>query len=150
MSIQYLHQYFSLPIVQIINFEKGNFESNLVHLYGYDDVSHHTVCEIKIANKFLLFDPFHRLFFKDTKGDLATITDIQNNTFTTLPTNPELPAGYLKLFAKKHPYRIHRRNNIHKKIDGWYYLHKDYFLKPYLQLYFFLEKTSNPLLNLTT
>lgn len=119
--------------------EKGDFESTLVHLYGYDTISHHTVCEIKIADKFLLFDPFHKLYFNDDKGDLATIKDIQNNTFTPLPDTPELPAGYLKLFAKKNPYRIHRRNNIHKKIDGWYYLHKDYFLKPYLYLYFFMD-----------
>jgi len=56
---------------------KGGIKGRLIFLYGYDSVSHHSVCDLYIDGKFRIFDPFIGSVFVDKEGDMATFNNMQ-------------------------------------------------------------------------
>lgn len=126
--------------------EKGGLEGNLIFLFGLDSVSRHSVCEIKIQDKYIMFDPFYHLFFFTKTNTLASIEDIQNRNIQNLE-NQYIKCSYLNLFADKYPYKIYKRNRtngiywiINKTLYFWQGFFGKWAIKPYLFLYSQLEE----------
>ena len=120
-------------------------EGKLIFLYGSDSISHHAVCELKINDHFVMFDPFYGLVFFTNDHHLAGISDIQNNNIIK-SNRLSIPTNYLKLFEKKYPSKVFRTNKISlpKKIiraylNMWHSKFGAMAIKPYFGIYFLLE-----------
>lgn len=122
--------------------EKGDFEANLIWLFGDYSVSQHTVCEIKIDGKYRMFDPSLKVLLLNKSGELATLSEIEKKEILPLDTVPHpgtTNAYYLSLYSAKHPYKIPRKNATSKKVDIWYHLHRKLYLEIYLKSYFLID-----------
>lgn len=92
-----------------------DIKGRLLFLFGNDSVSHHSVCEIKIANHFGMFDPFYQITKRNTKGQIASTQEIINSP--SLLNQTRFPSGisekaYLDLFGEKYPFKIVKYNTI--------------------------------------
>jgi hypothetical protein len=54
----------------------AGFESRLLFLRDEDGVSHHTVTQVDIGNKWIIADPWAGFLWKDSKGHLLAIDDV--------------------------------------------------------------------------
>ena len=127
----------------------GGIKGNLVFLYGYDSVSHHSVCELELNDKFRMFDPFYKMFFLTNSNTLASFNDIQNGKIKFPQNSSLLPREYFKLFEKQYPKKIFMTNNIStskkvmRKITSiWYSIFGGVLLKPYIYSYFIFDNSN--------
>lgn len=122
-----------------------------VTLYGYDHISHHTVCVLKLDGKYRMFDPLHGYIFYTKNGEIATLEDIQEK-------NRELQSGqfeawhrltgdvaydYFKLYEPKYKWDMHIPGTPIwlKYVDYYYDIFGDPFLALFQELYFRVENT---------
>ncbi|NQT06182.1 MAG: hypothetical protein HQ575_01430 [Candidatus Omnitrophica bacterium] len=56
---------------------KAGIKGRLIFLRGYDEASHHSVCDLYIDGKYRIFDPYYAIIFYDNDGAIATFEDIQ-------------------------------------------------------------------------
>ena len=92
-----------------------NIKGRLIFLLGNDTISHHSVCEIKVANHYGMFDPFYQITQKNNEGKIASVREIISTK--NLVDNLPKPKGtsrnkYKNLFDKKHPFKIAKYNYI--------------------------------------
>jgi tetratricopeptide (TPR) repeat protein len=52
-------------------------DGGYVTLYGYDDVSHHTVCVLKLDGRLRVFDPQNGFVFATRDGEIATLEQVR-------------------------------------------------------------------------
>jgi tetratricopeptide (TPR) repeat protein len=131
--------------------KNADIKGRVLHLRGYDDVSHHTVCDLYIDGKFRVFDPdFGYIFYSN--GNIATFYDIQANRNiqsekldAQLFFNPSINRSYyFKLYEPAHKFKVARTNykfRIGKEvrshiIDFYYGILGDLF-SSYLQSFYF-------------
>lgn len=57
--------------------KRADIRGRVIYLKGYDEVSHHTVCDLYIDGKFRIFDPDFGYIFT-SNNEVATFYDIQN------------------------------------------------------------------------
>lgn len=86
-----------------------DIDAQMVFLRGSDSISHHTVANISISGRYVMFDPFYYLYFDNRENRLATIDDLIKDP-SLLPPAKTLPTGYRDLFSPKYPYKIHSDN----------------------------------------
>jgi hypothetical protein len=78
----------------------GGIEGNLLFLYGYDSISHHSVCELEVNGKFLLFDPFYQASFRTKHGERAGLNDLLADDHDPTPITGAVPDDYFRLFEE--------------------------------------------------
>ena len=127
----------------------GGIKGNLVFLYGFDSVSHHSVCELKINGKYRMFDPFYKLFFLTKSHNMAGINDIQKGNLMGLTDISSMPKNYFRLFEAKYPNRIFISNNFsfskkvfRKILRTWHLVFSNFSLKPYIHAYFIFDNSN--------
>jgi len=127
----------------------AGIKGNLIFLYGSDSISRHSVCELKIKDKYIMFDPFYDQLFLTINNNLASIDDIQNGNIKYPQDSSSIPKRYFRLFEKKYPYKIFMTNKIsfskrvvRNFIDGWCNIFGEVLLKPYLFLYFIWDNSN--------
>lgn len=134
----------------------ADIRGRVLHLRGYDNVSHHTVCDLYIDGEFRVFDPDYGYIF-DSNGNMATFYDIQANRNihsekldAQLFFNPSIDRSYyFKLYEPAHKFIIANTNyklRIGKRlrshiIDFYYTLLGDSFSNNLQNLYFRLNNT---------
>lgn len=126
----------------------GGIKGNLLFLYGYDSVSHHSVCELKINGKYRMFDPFYKLLLLTKNHEMASFDDIQKGNLKCQPKSSLMPRNYFRLFEKKYPRRIFISNNfsvskkvIRKIFKSWFSVFR-FALKPYIHTYFIFDNSN--------
>lgn len=92
-----------------------DIQGRLLFLFGNDSISHHSVCEIKIANHYGMFDPLYKIILKNSKGQIASTQEIID--LPRLLDKIQIPFGisdsdYRHLFGKKYPFKIVKYNRI--------------------------------------
>jgi len=127
----------------------GGIKGNLQFLYCNDSISHHSVCELFINGKYILFDPYYKVYFINKFNNLASFKDIQNNVTQQIICKNKLPKDYFKFYSKKIPSKLFITNEIPwtKKISRefiavWEYVGGNYLCPLFNKLYFKLDKTS--------
>lgn len=91
-----------------------DISAEMVFLYGYDSISHHTVSIVGMLRydtqgyKAML-DPFYHLYFLNNDGKIAIMSEITEGNIR-IPDNP-LPPNYLDLYKPDYPYKRHSHNN---------------------------------------
>ncbi len=127
----------------------SGIKGNLLFLYGYDSVSHHSVCELQLNDKYKMLDPFYNQLFLTTNNNLASVNDIQNGNIKYPKDSSSMPSGYFRLFEKKHPIKIFMTNKIsfpkkvvRKIINIWCSIFGDILLKPYMYTYFICDNSN--------
>ncbi len=127
----------------------GGIKGNLIFLNGFDCISHHAVCELKIDGKYRMFDPFYNQILTKKNNEIASLKDIQNGNEKQPKNISLLPKEYFKWFEKKYPYKIAMTNEtpLIKKIarvgiNTWYKLFGKVLLKPFISAYFILDNVS--------
>lgn len=88
-----------------------NIKTQMVFLYGYDSISHHTVAEVKINGKWVMLDPFYSHYYPNNQGKIASVNDIITGNIP-LRDLYAMPESYRNLFAKQYPYKIHSDNKL--------------------------------------
>ena len=88
-----------------------NIHAQMVFLYGRDSVSHHTVAAVETQpGRYIMLDPFYKLYFINGVGKIASIGDITKGNIqygiTTIPDN------YFNLYETKYPHKTHSNNKI--------------------------------------
>jgi hypothetical protein len=94
-----------------------NIYGRLVFLYGEDSISKHAVCELKINNKYVMFDPFYGILLRNRSNQLIGLKEItksqavfkDSNFDNSIETN-----NYKRLFHLKYPYKIVKYNQPFK------------------------------------
>jgi hypothetical protein len=127
----------------------GGIKGNLIFLYGYDSISHHSVCELQINNEYRMFDPFYNQLFLTNNGNLSSINDIQSGNVKFPKDSSLIPNGYFRLFEKKYPLKMNMTNNIpfckrvvRKFINEWCSIFGGIILKPYVSAYFICDNSN--------
>lgn len=88
-----------------------DINAQMVFLYGYDSISHHTVAAVELAEgMYAMLDPFYKLYFVNWAGNKATIDDIAKGNIQF--ANTTIPDKYLDLYEVKYPYKIHSDNTL--------------------------------------
>lgn len=126
-------------------------DGGYVTLYGYDDVSHHTVCVLKLHGELRMLDPFHGYVFYDKEGKIASLEALRNDWKHLKSSQFEAVRhfigqevdDYFKLFEKTHDWKVHIPSAPIwlKYMDYYYDAFGDWFLNLYLDLYFKRSKT---------
>ena len=107
-----------------------NIKGRLIFLYGNDSISHHSVCEIMIDDRYCMFDPFYGITIRDHTGKLVNVKAITANVnlIKQLPKNTGISKNeYQALYTNKHAYKIAKYNQIiqlptEKRIHSFYTL----------------------------
>ena len=117
-----------------------------VALFGYDKVSHHSVCVLNINGKYGMFDPMNGYVFITKENDIATLQDIQEQKKQLQSEQYKamlsLKGGgvskYFKLYEPRYKWDIHipRTPIWLKYIDYYYNIFGDNFLMLFQELYF--------------
>ena len=117
-----------------------------VALYGYDNVSHHSVCVLDIEGKYRMFDPMNGYIFLTEDNDIATLQDIQNRPgllkseqFQAIQSfTGNGASNYFKLYEPRYKWEIHIPSTPIwlKYIDYYYDIFGDAFLVLFQDLYF--------------
>lgn len=134
-------------------------KGRLVFLFGNDTISHHAVCEIKIANRYGMLDPFYQIIKKNKEGKIASVAEIisTKNLVNNLPKPKGISRNHYKnLFDKKHPYKIAKYNyiiqltnekRIHAIYKLWYAVfgesHRKLLFKYYYQVHHLKKQDQN-------
>lgn len=84
-------------------------KGRMVFLYGSDSISHHTTGELKIKEKWCMYDPFYANIFVNNVGEIASADDIVKNRAELIDTL-YFDQDYYNLFAPKYNYRIFMDN----------------------------------------
>ncbi|MBL7068277.1 MAG: transglutaminase domain-containing protein [Candidatus Omnitrophica bacterium] len=79
---------------------KANIKGRLIFLYGYDSVSHHSVCDLYIDGRFRIFDPFIGSVFVDKEDNMAGFRDMQNRGGEFSPMRNQKAMGALNRVEK--------------------------------------------------
>lgn len=95
----------------------ANMYGRLVFLFGQESESKHTVCELKVNNKFVLLDPYYGILVRNHENKLIGLKEITINQSIFL--NSIFPKTftqkkYMQLFGLKFPYKIIKNNQPHK------------------------------------
>lgn len=87
-----------------------NIKTQMVFLYGYDSISHHSVAAVEITpGRYGMLDPFNKLYFIDGSGRHASIGDIMKGNVKAVGT---IPKDYLKLYETKFDFKYHSDNTL--------------------------------------
>lgn len=87
-----------------------NIKTQMVFLYGYDSISHHTVAQVELApGRYGMLDPFNKLIFIDGSGRHASIGDIMKGNVQAVGN---IPPDYLKLYETKYDFKYHSDNTL--------------------------------------
>jgi hypothetical protein len=105
-----------------------DIQGRLLFLFGNDSISHHSVCEMKIANHYGMFDPFYKITLRNSNGQIASTEEIID--LPRLLDKTQIPFGisdtdYRDLYGTKYPFKIVKYNKIiqlpdEKKIHAIY------------------------------
>jgi hypothetical protein len=122
-----------------------------VTLFGYDDVSHHTVCALDLGGKLRMLDPFNGYLFTAEEGEIATLEDVRERgpklhspQFEAVKQlQGESPDSYFRFFEPDHDWEIHIPSAPMwlTYMDYYYDVFGDPFLKGYQDLYFRISHT---------
>lgn len=82
----------------------NGYKGRLIFLFGKDNISHHSVCEVKIENKYVLLDPFYGYTFKLSSNQLASVNELIENPKRL--ESKKLKPKYRNLFSPNYPPRI--------------------------------------------
>lgn len=82
----------------------NGYRGRLIFLRGEDSISQHSVCEVKIQNKYCLLDPFYGYTFKQAQNQLAGMNDLIKNQ--TLLKNKKINNDYKALYQLTFPPKI--------------------------------------------
>jgi hypothetical protein len=127
----------------------GGIDGNLLFLYGYDSISHHSVCELEVDGRFLLFDPFYRASFRTKRGERAGLNDLLAGDHDPAPITGAVPDDYFRLFEETYPAKRYLSNRVSsfKRLSRW--LIKLYcqgptkhLIKPYVKAYAVMDAPS--------
>jgi len=128
----------------------GGIKGRLVFLYGNDNISHHSVCELELENKYRMFDPFYTQVLLTSENKLAGIDDIQEQNILPGMERNELPLDYFSIFEKENPYRVFLTNELpltknfaRKAVGAWYFLFDGFLLRAYTKAYLFTDKAGD-------
>ena len=88
-----------------------DIDAQMVFLRGSDSISHHTVAEVKINEKWAMLDPFYSHHYPNNQGKIASVNDIITGNIP-LRDLYAMPESYRNLFAKQYPYKIHSDNKL--------------------------------------
>ncbi len=87
-----------------------NIKTQMVFLYGYDSISHHTVAAVELTpGRYGMLDPFNKLYFIDGSGKLASIGDIMKGNVRAVGT---IPPDYFKLYETRYDLKYHSDNTL--------------------------------------
>jgi tetratricopeptide (TPR) repeat protein len=136
--------------------KNADIRGRLLHLRGYDSVSHHTVCDLYIDGEFRVFDPDFGYIFT-SNGNIASFYDIQANKNiksekldAQIFFNPSIDRSYyLRLYESAHKFKVASTNYnfrigkiLRSHIIDFYYVIFGNSFSNYLQdLYFRLNNT---------
>jgi transglutaminase-like putative cysteine protease len=121
-------------------------DGGYVTLYGYDEVSHHTVCGLALNGSLRMFDPQNGYVFYTRRGEIATLEEVRERgpglrsaQFRAVERfQRSLSDRYFRLFEPKHDWEIHIPSAPLwiKYMDYVYDLLGDPFLEWYQEVYF--------------
>ncbi len=122
-----------------------------VTLFGYDDVSHHTVCGLALDGMLRMLDPFHGYVFTTPQGEIATLEQVRRMGSSL--HSPQFDAvqqlqgeslkPYFRLYEPEHDWEIHIPSAPMglTYMDYYYDLFGEAFLEGYQDLYFRISRT---------
>jgi tetratricopeptide (TPR) repeat protein len=126
-------------------------DGGYVTLFGYDDVSHHTVCGLVLNGSLRMFDPQNGYVFHTREGEIATFEEVRERgpalRSAQFRAVKRLRGGevdrYFRLFEPEHDWEIHIPSAPIwvKYMDYVYDLLGDPFLAWYQEIYFRRGKT---------
>ena len=131
----------------------AKIDGRLLFLYGRDSISHHSVAEIKIGNKYRVFCPYFKKVFYNSSRELATMGDIQNgdllNKRIVNPPNVTLSQReYYQLYDTLFLFKIFKNNkeklsenekSSRNYFDKWYSVVGDIGMRPLFSFICFNE-----------
>jgi hypothetical protein len=127
----------------------GEMKGNLIFLRGYDSVSHHSVSELYIGDKYIILDPFYHQIFNTKKNEMAGFRDIAIGDCKPSKNESSLPEEYFQYFEKKFPPQIYITNEVsfQKRIGrvitkAWCNIFEGILVKPYASLYFIVDNSN--------
>jgi hypothetical protein len=127
----------------------GGIDGNLLFLFGYDSISHHSVCELEVEGKHLLFDPFYHASFKTRSGEGAGLNDLLNGDHGPGPITGAVPDDYFRLFETTYPAKHYLSNRVSplRQFSRWMmklYCHgpTKHLIKPYTKAYAAMDAPS--------
>lgn len=99
----------------------GGINGDLLFLFGYDSLSHHSVCELEVDGKYRLFDPFYHASFRTSTGQLAGLNDLLQGDNAPDPITGTVPEDYFRLFENAYPPQIYLSNRVpaFKQFSRW-------------------------------
>ena len=122
-----------------------------VALYGFDEISHHSVCVLDIDDKYRMFDPMNGYVFFTKENEIATLKDIQDKNkklkseqFQAMQSlRGDDVFKYFKLYEPAYKWDVHipRTPIWLKYIDYYYDIFGDAFLVLFQELYFKVTDT---------
>jgi hypothetical protein len=98
----------------------ANIYGRLLFLFGKDSISKHAVCELKVDNKFIMFDPYFGIVLQNNSKILLGIKEIcaGNVIFpNTFFRNKIEKYKYQCLYKMKYPYVIVKNNQLFKTAE---------------------------------
>lgn len=84
-------------------------KGRMIFLYGTDSISHHTTGELKINEKWCMYDPFYGNVFVNNHGEIVSVDGIVKSRAELIDTS-HFDQDYYNLFAPKYDFRIFMDN----------------------------------------
>ena len=120
----------------------------LVFLYGSSNISRHTVAELTVHGRNVMYDPFYRQIFLNESGLPAGIDEIISGNLKPLTPDTLRPDEYLDYFDESFPPVVYMNNktgfkkrNFRNLVKIWDQLFAGILMRPYAELYWFVTST---------
>lgn len=95
--------------------EQMNINGHIVFLKGYDSISHHSVAELYIDERWMMFDPFYKVNFLEKQMKLG-VADLCLQPNLIYHTTLIDSLTYAKLFQTTFPFQIFEPKPLQRKV----------------------------------
>jgi len=95
--------------------EQMNIKGHIVFLMGNDSISHHSVAELYIDERWIMFDPYYKVNFLEKQMKLG-VADLCLQANLIYPTTLIDSLSYAKLFHTTFPFQIFEPKPLQRKV----------------------------------